>query len=123
MKNFKTLYENTIVNNIDLNAYDIDDSTDLFDRIQMVYAIFKDEYVHRNNQHLSEVFLFKEWLQGLPSILTVPFYNNDILTNGLNFAIETNDKLLRKKVRNEEQFLNDYWTNLSTAFFNLKNNL
>lgn len=123
MKNFKTFYENTIINNIDLNAYDLNDDIDLFDKVQNTYNIFKSEYVHSNNKHLNETYLFKEWLQGLPNILTVPFYNSDILKNGLNFAIETNDKLLRKKVRNEEQFLNNYWENLANAFFTLKNNL
>ena len=77
----------------------------------------------QQNKHLNEVFLFCEWLRGLPSVLTVPFYNSEILENALQYAKENNDKQLRLQVRKEESFLNDYWDKVVHAFFTLKENL
>jgi hypothetical protein len=90
---------------------------DLFDKVQNLYKIFVSEYVHANNKHLSENFLFSEWLSGLPSSCSVPFYNSDILQNGLlaGFDLSTEEK--------EDNFLHSYFKNLSIAFFTLKNNL
>lgn len=109
-----TYYEQTILDNIDLEAYNINNDGDLFDKIRSTYNIFLKEYVHKNNQHLSEVHLFTEWLRGLPSVLTVPFYYNEIVENAIKAGI---------KIKNEEVFCNDYWANLAAAFFTLKDNL
>lgn len=117
MKNFKTFFENTIIDNINFDGYGYSNDCYLYDKIKTTYNIFKNEYVHQNNKHLSEVTLFKEWLQGLPSTLTVPFYNSEILENGRNagFNLSTDER--------EENFLSDYWDNLAKAFFTLKENL
>lgn len=124
----KTFYEKTIIDSIDFEGYE--DSLDIlgvsmregFDHelyvyIHNVYHIFKKEYVHKNNSFINEHILFKEWLQGLPSVLTVPFMNYIILENAKKsgFAFETEQQ--------EERFLNAYWSRLSDAFFTLKDNL
>lgn len=119
MKTIETLYthyEQTIIDSITLEYYTNKEMT-LFEKINFVFDTFKIEYLHHNNQHLPIQTLFKEWLQGLPSVLTVPFYNFDILENakknGYTFeCVETEDKFLEK-----------YFMNCSKAFFNLKNNL
>lgn len=116
-----TFYEQTIIDNIDFSGYeddaDIFGDYPLYTNIQNVYFIFKKEYVHDNNKHLSERMLFKEWLQGLPSVLTVPFYNYEIIENArkAGFSLMTESK--------EEQFLDAYWSRLANAFFTLKENL
>jgi len=112
-----TFYEQTIIDNIDFEGYGISNDCYLYDKIKTLYNIFKKEYVHNNNKHLNEVYLFSEWLRGLPSVLTVPFYNGEILENALlnGFNLSTEDK--------EDKFLNDYWLNLAGAFFTLKENL
>ena len=117
MENFKTFFENTIINNIDFDSYGYSNDAYLYDKIKTVYNIFKREYVHENNKHLNEVVIFKEWLQGLPSVLSVPFYNYDILQNAKNAGI------LLDTEKKEDNFLSNYWVNLSLAFFTLKNNL
>lgn len=109
-----THYEQTIIDNIDFDAYGINNDGYLYDKIKTLYNIFKREYVHANNQHLSEQKLFAEWLQGLPSVLSVPFYYNEIIENAEKAGI---------KIKNEEQFCANYWSNLSNAFFTLKENL
>lgn len=122
-----TFYEKTIIDSIDFTGYeddaDIFGDYPLYTDIQNIYYIFKKEYVHKNNQFINEEILFKEWLQGLPSVLTVPFYNHDILENAKKEYLlksESNDWF---KEREEEKFLDNYWTRLSLAFFNLKDNL
>ena len=117
MENFKTFYENTIINNIDFYSYGYSNDAYLYDKIKTVYIIFKSEYVHENNKHLNEIILFKEWLMGSPSVLSVPFYNYDILQNAKNAGI------ILDKERKEDVFLRHYFENLAKAFFLLKNNL
>jgi hypothetical protein len=112
-----TFFEQTVINNIDFDGYGIINDGYLYDKIKTLYDIFKREYVHENNKHLNEVYLFASWLQGLPSTLTVPFYNGEILENALlaGLDVSTEDK--------EDSFLNEYWNNLAKAFFTLKENL
>jgi hypothetical protein len=124
MENLKTFYENTIIENIDFEGYGINNDCYLYDKIKTLYNIFKKEYVHENNKHINEIILFRDWLQGLPSVLTVPFYNYDILQNAKKANLLNLDNLSEKsKELKEDQFLAQYWINLSKAFFTLKNNL
>jgi hypothetical protein len=117
MKNHKTLYENLIIQNIDLDAYDIEEGTE-FENIQNVHKIFLSEYGHEVKR-IGEVKAFKEWLQGLPSVLTVPFYNGEILNIAyLHGMIKAN-----ASEEDEDKFLNEYFEKLSSAFFTLKENL
>ena len=113
----KTFYEQTIIDNIDFSGYEISNDCYLYDKIKTTYNIFKREYVHDNNKFMNEEILFKEWLQGLPSLLTVPFYNYEILENAkkAGFTFETEQQ--------ENRFLDAYWSRLSNAFFTLKENL
>lgn len=112
-----TFYKNTIVDNIDLSGYDLDNDMYLYDKVKTLYNIFKLEYLHANNKHQNEVFLFSEWLKGLPSVCTVPFENYLILQNALvsGFNLDSEDK--------ENDFLENYWINLANAFYTLKDNL
>jgi len=109
-----THYEKTIINNIDFDSYGFDNDCYLYDKIKTTYNIFKSEYVHNNNKHLNEVKLFAEWLQGFPSVLSVPFYYNEIIENAKQAGI---------KIKDEETFCLEYWNNLAKAFFTLKDNL
>ena len=122
MSNYKAFFENTIIDNIDLESYGLSNDVYLYDKIKTTYNIFKKEYGFMIDR-VGEVNAFKEWLQGLPSVLTVPFYNYEILENARKESLlqsESNDWF---KEREEEKFLDNYWTRLSLAFFNLKDNL
>lgn len=112
-----THYEKTIINSITLDAYDIE-SKDLYTDIKEVYKIFLSEYGHEiKRQRGNEIKAFSMWLQGLPSVLTVPFYNAEILQNALMAGFN----LIGEGA--EDDFLDMYWVNLSSAFFTLKENL
>ena len=138
MGNYKTFYENTIVDNIDLESYGLSNDVYLYDKIKTTYNIFKQEYGFMI-ERVGEVNAFKEWLMGLPGVLSVPFMNSEILSlakdNGfLNVQRITNHidgsataeyvyAEGRMLERIEDRFLNNYWNNLALAFFNLKDNL
>lgn len=111
---YYTHLEKTIIDSIDLSVYGYENDRYLYDKIKTLFNIFKSEYVHANNSHLSSEVLFAEWLQGSPSVLSVPFYYEDIINNALKAGV---------KIDNEMQFCTDYWINLSKAFFTLKDNL
>lgn len=113
----KTFFEKTVIESIDLSVYDLNNDVYLYDKVKTTYNIFKKEYIHANNKHINEIDLFKEWLQGLPSVLTVPFYNWEILENAKKegFKLDTEQQ--------EDDFLNNYFINLAKAFFTLKDNL
>lgn len=117
-KQTTTFFKDTILESITLEEYGIDTgSMSQKEILNEVYNIFLKEYVHHNNERQDRRKLFKEWLQGLPTILTVPFNNHDILLNARGNGIE-----LREQWQ-EDNFLNMYWMDLSRAFFYLKQNL
>jgi hypothetical protein len=111
-----TFYEKTIIDNIDLSDYEVADNAELFDKVKKLHQVFLDEYGHMVSR-VGERNAFKEWLDGLPSILTVPFYYNEIIKNYNDFT----GKEMHEK--SEETFCKTYFENLANAFFTLKDNL
>ena len=107
-----THYEQTILDNIDFDGYGIT-VTDNYSKVKEVYSIFKKEYGHMI-ERVGERKAFAEWLQGLPSTLSVPFYYDEIIANAFSAGINIED---------EEKLCADYWIKLSDAFFTLKDNL
>ena len=114
----KTFFEKIIIDNIDLSGYDLNNDMYLYDKVKTTYNIFKSEYGY-NITRMGEKRAFCEWLQGLPSALTVPFYNYDIL----NRAYLHNEIQANATEEQEDKFLDNYFMNLSNAFFTLKENL
>lgn len=138
MSNYKTFFENTIIDNIDLESYGLSNDVYLYDKIKTTYNIFKNEYGFMI-ERVGEVNAFKEWLMGLPSVLSVPYLNSDILQMAkenkfLNVraitkhsdgtitdeTVQADGRMLE---RMEDRFLDKYWINLAIAFFDLKHNL
>jgi hypothetical protein len=112
----KTFYEQTIIDNIDFDGYGFSNDMYLYDKIKTTYNIFKKEYGFMI-ERVGEYNAFKEWIQGLPSVLTVPFMNYDIIENARKAGIVINNEV------NQDRYINTYWSRLSQAFFTLKNNL
>jgi hypothetical protein len=113
-----TFFEKIIVENIDLSGYDLSNDINLFDKIKETNNIFKSEYGY-NIARMGEKRAFCEWLQGLPSALTVPFYNHDILNRAYLYNVISANATEQE----EDKFLDAYFMNLSSAFFTLYNNL
>lgn len=114
----KTFFEKIIIDNIDLSGYDLSNDINLFDKIKETHNIFKSEYGY-NITRMGEKRAFCEWLQGLPSALTVPFNYADIL----NLAYLHDQIKANATEEEEDKFLDNYFMNLSNAFFTLYNNL
>ena len=51
------------------------------EKIAFVMACYESEFNHKFNQarHPNEQTRFANWLAGLPSVLNIPFYNDDII--------------------------------------------
>ena len=123
-----TFYEQTIIDNIDFSEYeddaDIYGDYPLYTDIQNLYFMFKKEHVHENNKDISERILFRDWLQGLPSVLTVPSMNYDILNNAEKANVgPALSAVNSRREQQEDEFIDRYWYRLADAFFTLKENL
>lgn len=134
----REFYKNTIIENINFEGCEIEEPKELKDKINLIYDIFNKEFGFMRSR-IGEYNAFKEWLQGLPNVLTVPFYNYDILENAKNagffditaitiypdntrteeIVMAEGESLLRK----QDKFLDTYWAELSLAFFNIKDEL
>jgi hypothetical protein len=114
---YLTLSEQIILGSIDLDGYDVSANTDL-EKINEVYDIFKSERYHEIKRK-GERKAFEEWLQGLPSALSVPCYYHEILGRAYLHG-EINATATEEQ---EDAYLKQYWAKLTKAFFTLKENL
>lgn len=117
----KTFYEQTIIDNIDFSGYDVEElgvlgsnASDLYVDINNLFCIFISEYGWRIPQLGSSEKAFSEWLSGLPSVLTVPFYYGKMIQNAKDFGMT---------IKDEDEFCDTYFDKLAQAFFTLKENL
>lgn len=106
MKTISNFYEQTILECINFEGYDLPENQSDFEKIINVHKIFTTEYGGQTN-------LFCEWLQGLPSCLNIPFMNYEILENGKNagYSLNTEYRI--------NTFLDNYFKELTATFFNL----
>lgn len=127
MKTNLNFYEKTILESINFEGYNLAENQSDYEKIINVYNIFLEECGKTN--------LFCQWLQGLPSCLNIPFMNYEILENAKNaglfnvnlITIYPNNTRTEKEViatgeslqRKENNFLDNYFMDLTGAFFNL----
>lgn len=55
----------------------------------------------------------KDYLQGLPSVCTIPFYNGDILSSLEGYGI------MRKNTNSHERLIAAYWNECGYQFYKL----
>ncbi|MCP4551888.1 MAG: hypothetical protein GY834_07590 [Bacteroidetes bacterium] len=73
------------IQNYLLDAINTDDhtteATTHAEKLAFVMSCYESEFNHRFNQarHPNEQTRFAHWLAGLPSVLNIPFYNDDIV--------------------------------------------
>jgi hypothetical protein len=73
------------IQNYLLDAINTDDhkteATTHAEKLAFVMACYDSEFNHKYNQarHPNEQTRFAHWLAGLPSVLNIPFYNDDII--------------------------------------------
>jgi hypothetical protein len=120
MKTLKgfTYYESLILEGIDLSDVDGYDDTnkDQYYRVQSAFKIFLDEK-GQSIKIKGERESLKDWFQGLTSTVNLPFDDAEILKGAEN----ANFNLMTEYA--ESIFLQMYWSNLTSAFYTLKDNL
>ena len=73
------------IQNYLLDAINTDDhtteATTHAEKLAFVMSCYDSEFNHKYNQarHPNEQTRFAHWLAGLPSVLNIPFYNDDII--------------------------------------------
>lgn len=75
----------------------------LSEKAKFALECFESEYEHATvkKQQPNKTLRIASWLQGLPTVCTVPFYNGEILEIGYNLGII-------KREKDEDEFL-DGW--------------
>lgn len=103
-------FEELILENIDLEAYDVDtEGMDDKEKVKELYRIFEDEHGHELSRYAMAVAI-SSWLQGLPTVLMLPFYYHDILhrANKAGLVEKGNEE-------QEDKFIESYWLNSARA--------
>ncbi len=99
-----------VINSFDLEAYNINtEGLTIAQQAQKVLECFGSEYDHvAIRQQIPNLQLrIASWLMGLPSVCTVPFYNNEILEHGKNIG-----QLKQNATEVAEQKYLDQWFKL-----------
>ena len=100
---YKKNYKNYILNSINSEGYDIETNSDL-DKINFFIDTFKKEY----DFMIDRVGIYKalsEYLSGLPSTISLPIYNHDIL----QFAIDMGSVNSELTENQENNIINNYY--------------
>ena len=79
-KKYLSNIQNYLIDAINTEDALHDANTDA-EKIAFVVACYESEFNHEWNQarHPNEQTRFANWLAGLPSVLNIPFYNDDII--------------------------------------------
>lgn len=72
------------------------------ERIEFLLDTFFEEKYKNDRRRMFTVNLLREWLQGLPSAISVAFYYSDISETGKSMGY-------CKDARSEARFINNWW--------------
>ena len=100
---YSQLAQQLILQNIDSSDYNVSIKTDL-DKIKFLKKTFLDEY----GWAVSRMGLqnaVESWLRGLPSSLSLPFYNDEII----EIAKQWGSLPINATEKQEDKILNNYW--------------
>jgi len=106
-----------ILDSIDSEGYDIKTETPT-EKLQFLFDCFEVEFNYKNNQLRYPNFQnrFANWLQGLPSAISIPHQYNKILEMYKNLLeVDT----LSEKLEN--QIIKNYWSFMAYHIIKLKN--
>ena len=94
-----------IIGCVDSSAYDVETTTDA-EKLSFLFQTFKHEKQGHIDQHRESLAnIFKEWLQGLPTVFTIEFENYKILR-----LAKTWGSLPEKPTeKQEDKILKNYW--------------
>lgn len=112
-------YDKKILDSIDGSNYGKNLKTDK-EKLEFLKETFKSEYGF-NIQRMGERKAFSEWLQGLPSAINLPFYNDDIL----KLARESKSIPQKTTESYDRKIIDGYYDFMTNKIFKLfeKNNI
>lgn len=85
-KQAKENIQRYIIEHFDCSGYDVEEPTTYQEMCQMIYDTMKKEKFH--NKSINEFEIFKDWCQGLPSILDTCYYYNRSALEDLKIILE-----------------------------------
>jgi len=106
-----------ILDSINSEGYDIKTETPT-EKIQFLFDCFEVEFNYKNNQLRYPNFQnrFANWLQGLPSAISIPHQYNKILELSRNLLeVDTLSEELENKI------IDNYWSFMAFHIVKLKN--
>ena len=107
-----------LINNMDFDGYELEkEPTTNNEKLKAFYDIFISEYgfmVDRMGQRMA----LREYLQGLPSCLTVKFYNGDIY----NWLVEIGAATGTENDDRVHALVNNYWNVIPAKLSSMLNN-
>ena len=116
-KKYLNNIQDYILDSIDSEGYDIKTETPT-EKLQFLFDCFEVEFNYKNNQLRYPIFQnrFANWLQGLPSAISIPHQYNKILELSRNLLeVDT----LSEKLEN--QIIKNYWSFMAFHIIKLKN--
>lgn len=94
-----------ILDSVYSDVIDTESMTDK-ERIEFLLDTFFEEKYKDDRRRMCVLDLLREWLQGLPSAISVAFYYGDIAAIGKSIGY-------CKDARSEARFVNSWWDRLS----------
>ncbi len=116
-KKYLNNIQSYILDSIDSEGYDIKTETPT-EKLDFLFDCFEVEFNYKNNQLRYPNFQdrFANWLQGLPSVINLPYQEYEILQlSKILFEVDT----LSEKLKN--QIINNYWSFMAFQIIKLKN--
>lgn len=105
----------TLVDGFNLEAYDIDTSEmSIQDQAKKIIEIAKSEVIDHDYtlKGLSINIGVRNWLQGLPSVIDLPFENYEIIKIGQKIGLCNSEAA-------EDLFISSYWDRMASALVSL----
>lgn len=117
-KELLPVVQNYLLDNMDFDGYDLDVTPSTKnEKLKAFNDIFMSEYGH-NVGSMSRRQVLKEYLQGLPSCLTVKFYNGDIY----NWLVDIGAASGNEKDDRIHELISNYWNVLPSKLNSMLNN-
>lgn len=116
-KKYLNNIQSYILDSIDSEGYEIKTETPT-EKLEFLFDCFEVEFNYKNNQLRYPNFQnrFANWLQGLPSVINLPYQEYEILELSKNLLeVDT----LSEKL--EDQIIKNYWSFMAYHIIKLKN--
>ena len=116
-KKYLNNIQSYILDSIDSEGYDIKTETPT-EKLEFLFDCFEVEFNYKNNQLRYPNFQdrFANWLQGLPSVINLPYQEYEILQlSKILFEVYTLTEKQKKTI------INNYWSFMAFQIIKLKN--